>query len=359
MANRAGNNSGSNASNLSAVERSADKLARLQEVLAGGQRLLIVLQDFPDPDAMGSAAALRELANAQGLSCSVACGGVVGRAENRALIRYLDINLLKMADIELQQFDVIGMVDTQPATGNNALPDEIVPHIVIDHHPIGKATRRAPFFDVRSRYGANATILYEYLTAAQIELQVPLATGLLYGIRSDTNDLGREATQPDIDAFLALYPLANRHMLSRIELERLPPEYFRIMAVALVNARTQGKCVHASLGQIENPDMIGEIADLLLRNEQTSWALCYGVYDDRILLSLRTSENGADAGELMHKLVRGRGTGGGHDAMSGGQLPLERGSAREISEIERVVVKRYAELLGMSGEPRRRLVRKS
>lgn len=334
-----------------------EKLARLQEILRGNQRMLIVLQDFPDPDAMGSAAALRELANVNGVACTVACGGVVGRAENRVLMRYLDINLQTMATLDVDQFDLIGMVDTQPATGNNSLDREVVPDIVIDHHPVRRETRRSPFLDIRKRYGATSTMLYEYLVAAGMTIGVPLATGLLYGIRSDTNDLGREATQADIDAFISLYPIANKRMLGRIVMERLPPVYFQIMSVGLLNARVQGSCVFSDLGEIENPDMLGEVADLLLRNEQSTWAMCYGRYGDRVLISLRTSQLDADAGKFMHRIVGRRGTGGGHNAMAGGQIPLHTGSATEVRQLGRTIVARLLRLTGTKETTPCRLVR--
>lgn len=189
------------------------RLARLREVLAGHHNMLVVLQDFPDPDAIGAAGALRELARAlAGLQISIACSGIVGRAANRALVRYLGINLLSMALVDIDAYDVVAMIDTQPGTGNNALPHDRVPDIVIDHHPIRPQTRKSPFHDVRRRVGATSTILHEYLTQAGIVPDMPLATALAYGIRSDTDDLGREASQADIDALLALFPAANKQI---------------------------------------------------------------------------------------------------------------------------------------------------
>jgi nanoRNase/pAp phosphatase (c-di-AMP/oligoRNAs hydrolase) len=307
------------------------------------------MQDFPDPDAIASAVALREVANSlAGVQCSLAHGGVVGRAENAAMVRYLGLNLRPIEEIEPAKFSAVAMVDTQPGTGNNSLAADVVPDIVIDHHPIRRATRRSPFTDIRSRYGATATILWEYLQAAGIAPQTPLATALIYGIRSDTHDLGRESTQADVNAFLALYPLANKRMLSRIENGQVPRRYFRVLAQGLTSARTFGKCVVTGLGEIESADVLGEVADLLLRNEESTWALCLGVCKGTLWISLRTSDTGVNAGAFMRRTVGRDGTGGGHNASAGGQIPLEEDSWLARRKAEERVVQRFLRLAGES-----------
>ena len=333
------------------------KHLRLVELFRNRRSMLVIMQDFPDPDAIGAAAALRELARAsEEIACSFAIGGLVGRADNRALVRYLGLNLLNVRQINPNDYDLIALVDTQPGTGNNSLGENIVPHIVIDHHPIRRRTRSSEFFDIRRHYGATSTILYEYLKVARMEMTVPVATALLYGIRSDTNDLGREASPADVTAFLELYPSANKRILGRLAMERLPREYFQIMAVALKNARTYGNGVVTNLGVIDNPDMIGELADLLLRNEESEWAMCYGVYADTLLISLRTTVVQADAGKLMHRIVGRRGTGGGHSAMAGGQIPLNKTNQAGIRRIERNLVRRYLRVLKLKGSQGQRLI---
>ncbi|MBI4863036.1 MAG: bifunctional oligoribonuclease/PAP phosphatase NrnA [Candidatus Riflebacteria bacterium] len=328
------------------------RLSKLREIIRGKKNLLVVVQDFPDPDAIGAAAALKELVRFyEGMPGSMACGGFVGRAENRALVKYLDLNLLSLGRIDVSRFDLVAMVDTQPGTGNNSLPPDITPDVVIDHHPIHSVTRKSPFHDVRSRYGATASILFEYLTQAGVEISVPLATALVYGIRSDTHDLGRDTTQADIAALLALYPLVNKRMLSRIEMERLPRDYFEILDTGLRNAKTQGCCVISGLGSINNPDMIGEVADLLLRNEESSWALCHGFYGGRMLISIRTSDVEADAGRLVHRIVRPFGTGGGHRAMAGAQIPVGDLTPREIKKLQKHIVRHFLKLLGQGDRP--------
>ncbi len=320
-------------------------MKQIFEILKAAKKMLIVMQDYPDPDAIGSAAALKLIANSShDIPCTLAHGGIVGRAENKALVRYLDLSLQSMRKTDVSGFDIIAMVDTQPGTGNNSLNSKRIPDIVIDHHPVRNETRKASFHDIRSRYGATSTILYEYLKEMNIKPNAPLATALLYGIRSDTSDLGRNAIQSDEAAFLELYPLANKKALAKIEGERLPQGYFRVLSKALKSARTYGKCVVCSLGNINNPDMVSEVADLLLRNEKSAWALCFGVYKKRLLLSARTSEQGVNAGEVMKGIVDDIGSGGGHSALAGGQISIGSQPQSEVHRLQDRITARFLEL---------------
>lgn len=336
---------------------SAIKSKRLLETLKGRRTLLIVMQDFPDPDAIGAAAALRLIAKSQGeVTTTLACGGFVGRAENRALLKYLGLKVQSLDKLVLSSFEGVAMVDTQPGAGNNALDVQRIPDIVVDHHPIRNLTRKAEFYDVRKRYGATSTLFYEYLRSCKIPVSTPLATALLYGIRSDTADFGRESTQADIEAFLALYPSSNKRMLGRIAMARVPRVYFRAIAKALNQACSAGDCVFTYLESVDNPDSVSEAADLLLRDEETNWSLCVGKHNDNLLLSLRTSDITRDAGRLMQRLVGTSGTGGGHVAMAGGQIPLKQSDDDYAQAQADRLFTRFLKILGAKSSDLHRLI---
>jgi len=342
---------------LPAANQTARKLAQLEKLLAGSSSMLVVLQDNPDPDALAAAVALRKVANARAsVACSLTCGGVVGRAENRALVHYLELNLRPVAEVRAERFGAVALVDTQPGTGNNSLVPDARVDIVIDHHPRRRQTRGVPFTDIRSRYGATSTILYEYLVAAGITPETALATGLLYGIRSDTQDLGRETTQADVRAYEALYPLANKRALAAIQRGQVPTEYFRMLARALASARLCGTCIFCELGDVDNPDMIGEVADLMLRHELARWSLCWGFHDGAILLSVRTSAPDGHADSVMRRIVSRKGTGGGHRSMAGGQIPLAGASAAQRSRLDGLIRRRFLKATGNASASSQKLV---
>lgn len=343
---------------MRAAEKTGPKLQKLTELFVGKAYLLIIIQDNPDPDCIAAAVALRKLANSlANLQCSIACGGTVGRGENRALVKYLGLNLRACGEIDFGKFDLVATVDTQPGTGNNSLPKEVLCHVVIDHHPIRRMTRTSPFTDIRSGYGSTSTIFVEYLIEAGITPETPLATALLYGIRSDTQDLGREATRADIEAIEFLYPFANKRMLSVIQRGRVPRVYYQMLADALRNARVQGPAVITELGEIDNPDMIAEVADLLLREDETTWTMCTGVWNEKILVSIRTSEENKLAAKVMKRMVFRKGTGGGHLTYAGGQIPLKKGTKIERQELERHIEQKFLKAIGADAAPSVSLVK--
>jgi nanoRNase/pAp phosphatase (c-di-AMP/oligoRNAs hydrolase) len=335
------------------------KIKKLQSLWKKCKSLLIVMQDNPDPDAIAAATALKELANKKtDISCKLAYGGTIGRAENRELVHYLGLNFHPFSEISPESFDLIALIDSQPAAGNNPLAKDFVPDIVIDHHPFRNLSRDITFTDIRQHYGATSTILWEYLKAAGTTPEIPTATALFYGIRSDTQDLGRECTRADIDAMEALYPLANKRMLSQIQQGRVPTDYYQMLTTALANTKIYEHCMICNIGDIDNPDMIGEVADILLRHETVDWVMCFGHLGKRLLLSLRTQDKNLSAGKVVRKIVQKIGTGGGHASMAGGQIPLTRprGQKPKRTQLERLIRDRFLKALKIKTKKATRLV---
>ncbi len=337
--------------------KTRSRLVKLGQILKGKSRLLIVMQDNPDPDSIAAAVALRKIANTfDNIQCTITHGGTVGRAENRALVRYLGLNLHPLAEIEFGKFDCIAIVDAQPAAGNCSLPANVTLDIVIDHHPMRAATRSVQFIDIRSKYGSTSTILLEYLVQGRIEPDIQLATALFYGIRSDTQDLGRQATRQDSDAIAYLFPIANKRMLSEIERGEVPRAYFQMLDEALRNARKHEHAIITDLGQIDNPDMIAEVADLLLREEETYWTMCHGISGGKLFISVRTMKEDARADKVVRRVVAGKGTGGGHPAYAGGQISLLNVSKSRYESLKKLIQRRFLRAIGSDAQHWQKLI---
>ena len=333
-------------------------MRKLAALLKGKRRLLIIIQDFPDPDAMASAAALHALARKlAGVQSTITYSEAVGRSENQAMIKHLGIRLRPFDQIDPSTFDAVAMVDAQPGTGNTSTPPSIRPDILIDHHLRRHPAARSAFTDIRTQYGATSTILFEYLHEAHIQPDMALSTALFYGIWSDTQDIGRKCGPADLDALLRLYQSASSGMLREIRRGKVPRTYFQNLAEALSHARTYGRAIVTGLGQVENPDMIAEVADLLLRNESSRWALCYGFRRRTALFSLRTSDPRGNAGRMAHRIAGDRGSGGGHVGSAGGQVLLIRDSSSERRQVASLIVKRFLQFTHASDEAAGRLIR--
>ncbi|HRC88279.1 MAG TPA: DHHA1 domain-containing protein, partial [Thermoanaerobaculia bacterium] len=293
-----------------------ERLAELSARVLGtrpSEPWLVLTHDNPDPDALVAGALLARLLHRRfHREALLAYGGLIGRAENREMVRCLRLAPVHLRNLDFSRFRHFALVDAQPGTGNHQLPAGVVPDLVFDHHPLRKATAGAGFADVRPHYGATATLLAEYLTAAGVEITHALATGLVYAIRTETRDFGREFAGPDKAVFDAVFPKASKTLLSRIQNASQPLAYFKNLHSALEHLETVDTLIVTHLGEIEQPDIVPEIADLLLRLEGKTWSLATGVYQDRIYLSIRTTNPRADAGHLMRRLVGRRGKGGGH-----------------------------------------------
>ena len=328
-----------------------DKLERLHQLVQGKRKVLIVTHTNPDPDSIASAYALRHLFSSWGINSMLVYGGIIGRAENKAMINRLRIPIRSMQTINPFNFTVVAMVDVQPFSGNASLPPSLVPSIVIDHHPARKVSRlkEIPFVDVRSNYGSTSTILAEYLMEEGIELNRKLATALYYGIMSDTRDLGRNANEVDVGISAHLYPKVLVKTLSQIEHPRLPREYFRILQEALERTMwypSKGVLI-SDLGSIVDPDMVPIIADFLIRTDGVRWILALGEREHEAFFSLRTTgHQQGSADRMARNLIKGIGGGsaGGHENIAGGRVELVPSQNKE--EVTKKLKERFLKSLG-------------
>lgn len=310
-----------------------ERFDQLVQAVQGAGRVLILPHNDPDPDAIASAVALsRLLADKAGIDSQIAYRGIIGRAENQALVRYLDYPLQRLTGAHLAECHAIALVDTQPGTGNNPWPGNSPPTIVLDHHPWRDATAGATFADVRPDVGSTSTIMLEYLRTAEIELSPTLATALFYGIKTDTLGLVRGASPADVAAYFSLQPLVDVEALVTIERAQVPEEYFQSLDAALHSAHIYGHVVTSFIGQMRRPDLAAEMADLLLRLRGVQWVLCIGVYRHELILSLRTRSGKSGAGQLAQAIVGGQGTAGGHGSMAGGQVPLQGANPESLAD---------------------------
>ncbi len=308
-------------------------LSQLFEVLAGAQSFLILPHNDPDPDAIASAVGLRYLVKQRlGMECAVAYAGIIGRSENKALVRFLGRPLKQLTDADLRRASHVALVDTQPGAGNNPLPPDFVPSIVLDHHAWRDESAQAMYCDVRPQQGATSTIVTEYLQAAALEPPESLATALFYGIKTDTMGLGRGAGLGDVAAYYYLQPLVDIEGLAEIERAQVPASYFKSFVTAIQAARVYDQVVLCYIGPMSYPDQAAEIADILSRLEGIQWVLCMGSYNDSLILAVRSRSRRAGAGQLVRAVVDNLGMAGGHGTMAGGQVPLRGADPAQLAD---------------------------
>jgi nanoRNase/pAp phosphatase (c-di-AMP/oligoRNAs hydrolase) len=319
------------------LSHSEEFSAGIIEWLRGKGSILIVTHDHPDPDALAAAFALQHLILVKTVQeATIAFGGVIGRRENLVMVSELEIKSKPIGDLDLDTFNAICMVDTQPGTGNNSYPDDRRVDLVIDHHQLREQTQSCRWVDVRPEYGASASILFEYLQSQKVKIATKLATILFYAIKSETEDLGRDWSKSDRDAYLQLMPLCNNRILSEIVRPKSSRIYFKHFEAGLKNAKIYGNILIFNLYDIDQPEIVAEIADFLMRVEGIEIVLGMGCYRNEGVLSMRTSHQETHAGVLIQKVIQELGTGGGHSMTAGGQvrpLPAVPGRQSELEDV--------------------------
>ena len=311
-------------------------------------RALIMCHDYPDPDALASALGLRVLLETRyGIECAITYGGIIGRAENKTMERILNIGAVPIEIVDASAYPLVALVDTQPGTGNNSLPDGRIPDIVIDHHRMVPLLSQVPYADVRDDGGSTSTMIFGYLKAFGIEADRDLATAITYAIRAETQDLGRDFDEADKRAYYELVPAADNLKMHQIVNARVPAGYFHGLIYAVENASRYGSSYLVSdVGRMDFPELVAEMADIFMRLHHVEWVLCVGNFKGNGYLSMRTRARDQRAGDVMRELVRDLGTGGGHATMAGGQLLLK--SPSDYDDVRRAVFARFRDTFGLS-----------
>jgi nanoRNase/pAp phosphatase (c-di-AMP/oligoRNAs hydrolase) len=303
-----------------ALERSAlrARVDRVRQHFASAERVLIMMQDDPDPDAIASALALKTLLGRSKAQASIATFGTITRPENRAMLRVLEIDVEQIKPRSVGEYDMVAMVDTQPSFFEEPFGEV---DLVIDHHP-EEIPARAQLKDIRPAYGATSTILTEYLRAADVRVTQRLATALLYGINADTLHLERGATRADMEAFTFLHAHANHSALRRIERPELSNAALDVLAAGIARRRIADGVVFVHLGAVGYPELVAQFADLFLQVEGVEWSVVSGIVEADLHVSVRNVGYVRAAGDVVRLAFSTLGSAGGHRSMAKAVVPL-------------------------------------
>jgi nanoRNase/pAp phosphatase (c-di-AMP/oligoRNAs hydrolase) len=320
------------------IIKSMDKLTK---ILERDKPISIIVHNNPDPDSLASAMALKYFLKKLGYKkVKIYYDGLVGRAENQAMIRILKIPLSmtkNMAAVKERQFV---LVDCQPYTGNVSLPEGATPVAAIDHHPRSRKASKVPYRDIRPDYGACSTIIYEYYDALNIPVSRDIATALFHAIFSETQSLGREGSQPDKKAYLDLLPQINFSQLSKIQFPAISKEFVCHLSDVLVNTFYYKNLTGVILDQLPYPDFVAEMADFLLRIRNITWSICIGSFKNLIYVSLRTTNTDANASKVIKRIVPHYGTAGGHEMTAGAQVKIDRRKKKSAKSIKNEIIRK-------------------
>jgi nanoRNase/pAp phosphatase (c-di-AMP/oligoRNAs hydrolase) len=296
------------------------RVQQYQRYFADADRVLILLHNEPDPDALAAGLALRNVLRRTRTTAIIAALQGVTRPENIRMADLLDIQVETIKPEELAGFDRIATVDVQPHYFHGLLPRV---DLVVDHHP-EQPGYTAVFKDIRSDYGSTCTILTEHLRAVDVNISERTATAMLYAIKSDTLFFARQTNRVDLEAFSFLYPLADAALIRKMEGAEITLERLEHVTRALATSRLRNRVFSAFLGETSREDFIPYTADFLLQVEDVKWTMVSGIVNGQFVLSVRNLGYTRNAGEFVKANFGDIGSAGGHRAMAKAVVPWER-----------------------------------
>jgi nanoRNase/pAp phosphatase (c-di-AMP/oligoRNAs hydrolase) len=294
------------------------RVQQYQRYFSDADRVLILLHNDPDPDAMASGLALRNVLRRTKTTAIIGAIQGVTRPENLRMVNLLDIHVEPITMASLKEYDRLAMVDVQPHYFGGLI-DRV--DLVIDHHP-EQPGYTAVFKDIRPDYGSTSTILTEHLRAVDVNISERTATAMLYAIKSDTLFFNRSTNRVDLEAFSYLYPLADAALIRKMEGAEITTERLDYVLKAHRGGILSDQVFCAFLGAMPREDFIPYVADFFLQLEDVKWTVIAGIVNDSLIVSVRNLGYTKNAGEFVRRVFAGIGSAGGHRAMAKAVVPL-------------------------------------
>jgi nanoRNase/pAp phosphatase (c-di-AMP/oligoRNAs hydrolase) len=328
---------------------------RFASMVAEHDGVSILTHPNPDPDAMAAAMGVASLAEQVGTAATIQFSGQIRHQENRAFRNVLEVELDRIERAEDLSSGAVILVDHNEPRGFSG-SERVRPLAVVDHHP-GDGRGEA-FTDVRTEYGACSSVVAEYfedLDATPVPpdthesevdstYAVPsrVATGLFFGILTDTNRLTSGIDPADFAASSYLSAGVDENLLDRIANPQVSAETLEIKATAIREREVEGAFAISDVGDVSNADAIPQAADELIRLEGVTAAIVYGARNGVLYLSGRSRDDRVHMGRAIESALEDvpSASGGGHARMGGGQISLGDGGfvwpARENTLTDRL-----------------------
>jgi nanoRNase/pAp phosphatase (c-di-AMP/oligoRNAs hydrolase) len=309
-------------------------------------RQLVILQDFPDPDALSCAWTYQLIAQQYDIKCEIIYAGTLSHQENIALVKLTGLpaqrwSVQTLRSKDLSSYQGFVLIDNQGTT-SQLLPvvqQAGMPLVaVIDHHS-SQGELKSEFLDIRPFVRATATIFTQYLQAGLLNLDngtnqhIKCATALMHGLRSDTNRL-MQAQEEDFMAAAYLSRFCDVQLLNAVLQANRSKPVMDVIERSLKNRIVKNNFSIAGVGYLryDDRDAIPQAADFLVTEENVHTAVVYGIVHDEdeelevVVGSLRTSKLTLDPDEFIKEAFgqdsTGRFFGGGRTSAGGFEIPM-------------------------------------
>ncbi|MEG0108262.1 MAG: DHH family phosphoesterase [Lachnospiraceae bacterium] len=295
--------------------------------------ICIQTHQFPDPDAIACAYAMQELLANYKITSDICYEGLIDKNSTKKMIEYLQVKMIHtdLDDME-RYYDTILLVDSQMGNSNSSsLCGNSI--MCIDHHP-SFHMQNYDFEDIRTTYGACATIVLQYFLENNQFISQKVATALVYGMQIDTDNFTRGTSIEDVEAFRILFPLCDEEFLNTIHKSRLDRSGIIAYAHSFSHMEFINGICFANVGDDCPDSLVATISDFTLAIDEVQLSVVYTKKPDGIKFSMRSISAQYDTGILIHSMLSGVGEGGGHAMMAGGFIPYKEGrNEEEVIEI--------------------------
>ncbi|WP_135304642.1 DHH family phosphoesterase [Haloarcula amylovorans] len=334
----------------------------LWDLLEDGDDLTIVCHNNPDPDCLASAVALGQIAASAGIDeRRILYSGDISHQQNRAFVNLLEVDLVPFDDDIVRDREpgsLLAFVDHSTPGANNRVPEGTPVDVIVDHHPAENV--EATFVDHREDMGATATIFAEYIRELPMDPNSRVATALLFAIRRETLGFLRGVTRAEYEAAGYLHGYTDPDLLRQLSSPAVSGATVDAIADAIDNRTVHGSVLISQVGRTSERDALPQAADYLATLEGIETAIVFGIVDDAIQLSARSTDSRSNIGEILHDAFEGVGSAGGHREMAGGEIPLgvfagyTEDDAQFVAIVEEVVTARLLAALNIRKERERK-----
>lgn len=307
--------------------------------MLNGGHVYIRTHNFPDPDAIASAYGLQYLLKQHNISSAICFSGQIDRFNTRKMLDLLQIQFVNVEELDcICENDHIIFIDAQYANANVQKENHLAKLYCIDHHPVYEQSDYV-LSDIRPEYGACATIIGQYFLENHIPFTRETATALIYGLKIDTANLSRGVSQADLDTFYQLYSNCDLELLQSLEHNTMMLSDLKAYGTAIASLNIHNDYCFADAGSNCQEALIATICDFLISLADIELSIVYSIKEYGIKISVRSSSNKYDSGEICNLALQGIGNGGGHSRMAGGFIPLTDSDSVNLEIIQNLIIR--------------------
>ncbi|MDY6779679.1 MAG: DHH family phosphoesterase [Halobacteria archaeon] len=291
------------------------RVASLIEILESGDNAAVVVHSSLDPDPIASAAAVRVICDEMGIESEIVHDDRHEQDRNQAFINLLDIDLL--SGFDLDEYDTVVLVENADTFGGVEFDVD-----VYINHDESETEMEASFVDVRTNVGSTSTILTKYLQELEIDTSTEIMTGLLHGIRTETEYFRRDTSPADLTAAAYLHPFADHDLLDELESRLMTAEEFDVLAESIRNREVYGSNLVSNVGFINSTEVLTRSAENLLDLEGVNTTVVFGVTDETVYISAKSDDVRVNIVDILDDAFGDDVETAGHSTQAAASMPL-------------------------------------